>query len=192
MGYNRQNFENYDCDRCKFKFTKSQLRLNKGLLVCPDCYDDISENKNISMKLALSPRGSSTTTTAVTTPTVFSITAAGGITPSHSTEGASSRSVTLDVGLSVSFGSSYYMKIVGDGGAINVTSVPQITAGNNGDSISLHGTSDSNTVTLENGDGVEVANGISFSIGNNDVITLVYDNVKSKWVETSRKENGGF
>jgi len=192
MGYDRDKTEIYDCDRCNFRYKKSQLKLQKGLLICPDCYDDVKENKSIDMKLGSNPRTDSDTTTAVESPTVFSITAAGGITASHSTDSVSSRSVTLEIGVSINFGSSYYMKIVGSGGAINITADPQIVVGQAGDILTLQGTNDTNTVLLEDGTGVELVGGVSFTIGNNDVITLVYDNTKTKWVEVSRTENGGF
>jgi len=192
MSYKRKDYENYDCDRCKFAFKKKSLRLQKGLWVCSSCYDDISnEKKSYSMKLAGSPRSNSDTTTAVTSPTVFTITAAGGITPYHSLDSEVNRSCNLEVGATITFGSSYYMKIVGSG-AINITADPQITAGSQGNIITLQGTSDSNSVLLENGTGVELSGGVSYTIGNNDVITLVYDSTKAKWVETSRQKNGGF
>jgi len=183
--------ELYDCDRCKFKFKKSCLKLNKGLLVCPDCYDDVKENQSINMKLALSPRDNADTTTAVESPTTFTITAVGGITPQHSVDSTTSRSVTLEVGQTIAFGSNYYMKVVGSG-ATDITADPQISAGQNGDILTIHGTSDTNYIKLENGTGIELKGGESFTIGNNDVITLVYDSTKSKWVETSRQKNGGF
>ena len=187
----RESMELYDCDRCKFQFTRSQLKMQKGLMVCPDCYDDTSKIKNVNMKLVLSPRTNSDTTTAVTNPTVFTITAAGGVTPSHSQVSEETRSVTLEPIDAAYFGSSYYMKIVGDG-AVNITANPQIVVGQHTDLLTLHGTSDTNTVLLENGDGVELYNTTSFTIGENDVISLVYDENKTKWVEVSRKENGGF
>ena len=189
---NSFNIEVYDCDRCKFKFKRSQLKTQKGLLVCPDCYDDISKIKNVDMHLANSPRDNSDTTTEVESPTVFEITTAGGITAQNSMDTDTSRGVTLETSLSVSFGSSYFMKIVSDGGAIDLTADPQITAGTKGDILTIQGTSNTDSVLLEDGTGVELYGGISFVIGHNDVITLVYDSTKSKWVETSRQKNGGF
>lgn len=185
-------FENYNCDRCKFKYRRSELKLQKGLLVCPPCYDDIRESKGINMEIGGSPRSDADTTTAVESPTIFTITAAGGITTYHSNDTESSRSVTLEVEKSVSFGSVYYMKIVGATAALDITADPQIVAGQNEDLLTIHGTSDTNTVLLEDGTGVELRGGVSFTIGNNDVISLVYDTAKSQWVEVARNENGGF
>lgn len=185
-------FENYNCDRCKFKYRRTKLKLQKGLLVCPHCYDDVKESKGINMKLGGSPRSDADTTTAVESPTIFTITAAGGITTYHSNDNETSRSVTLEVGESISFGSVYYMKIVGATAALDITADPQIVAGQNKDLLTIHGTSDTNTVLLEDGAGVELRGGVSFTIGNNDVISLVYDTAKSKWVEVARNENGGF
>ena len=183
----RKDIEFRNCDRCGFKYKKNKLRKNKGLFVCDPCFDDTKENKSINMKLG-SERSNATTTTAVNTSTIFTITAAGGITPSNSVSTAETYSANLSITptTTISFSNSYYMKVVGDG-AINITAVPQISAGQNGDKLTLEGISDTNYVLLEDGTGVELRNG-SIYIGNGDIISLVYDTVKSKWVEVSRGE----
>ena len=184
---NPKRRELYDCDRCGFQFNKKKLKKQKGLWVCSSCYDSKDkENKPVNMKLG-SPRANATTTIAVESPTIFTITAAGGITPSHSVDSEATRSVNLGITTipAKTFGNHYYMKVVG-GGAIDITVDPQISAGSQGDVLTIEGTNDANYVLLENGTGVELSGGVNYYLRNGKIITLVYDTVKSKWVEVSR------
>ena len=179
--------EKRSCDRCGVDYRKKKLIKQKGLLVCNSCLDDIKENKSINMRLG-SARNNATTTTVVKSNTIFTITAAGGITPSNSVDSNLTYSPNLGVTLTttVSFGNSYYMKVVGDG-AINIIANPQIVVGQNGDKLTLEGTSDSNYVLLEDGTGVELRMGNCY-LKNKSVISLTYDAIKTKWVEVSRGE----
>lgn len=92
---------------------------------------------------------------------VLTITAAGGITPIKSAHG-----------------------IQGDGGPIDITANPQIVAGVSGQILVLEGRSDTNTVQIDDGDGVHL-HGRAI-IGQEDVITLQYDGVDAEWAEVSR------
>ena len=183
----RGDIEKRSCDRCGIDYKKKKLTKQKGLLLCSPCLDDIKENKSINMRLS-SARNNATTTTAVNTSTIFTITAAGGITPSNSVSSATTYSVGLGITptTTISFSNSYYMKVVGNG-AINITADPQISVGQNGDKLTIEGTSDANYVLLEDGTGVELRNG-SMTLKNKSIISLVYDTTKSKWVEVSRGE----
>lgn len=97
-------------------------------------------------------------------PTELSITAAGGITPTRSIHG-----------------------ITGNGGAVEITANPQIAAGVDGQLLILEGRSDTNTVTLNTGNGVHLHG--KATIGNHDVLTLRYDGVNSEWTEAARNFN---
>jgi len=166
----KRRYELADCDRCKFEYEKKTLRKQKGLWLCKDCYDDIRENKTINMKL-FDARSNATTTTAVTSPTISTITAVGGITP------ANSISSDLDI-------KNYYLKVVGSG-AVDITADPQITASTDGKILTLEGTSDTNTIQLDDSDDLELTTS-TYILKNGSVITLVYDSDKSAWVEVSR------
>jgi len=74
--------------------------------------------------------------------------------------------------------------ITGNAGAIDCTAaVTQILAGTSvGQEITVIGTSDTNTLTLDNGDGL-VLNG-SIIIGNNDILRAIWNG--SAWVEITR------
>lgn len=78
--------------------------------------------------------------------------------------------------------------VSGNGGAITLTSDPQIAAGTvNGETKTLIGTDDTNTLTVVNGSGLSTDNGLSFTLGEDDNIKFTWYN--SRWIETARKDN---
>jgi len=96
------------------------------------------------------------------TPTSETVSAVGGITPASSV-----------------------MSITGDGGAIDITANPQIAAGTaDGQLLILRGTSDSNTVQIDNENGVHV-HGRAI-LRDHDQLTLMYHSGDSAWEEVSR------
>ena len=76
------------------------------------------------------------------------------------------------------------MRVAGDGGAIDITANPQIAAGTNGQVVIIQGTSDANTVKLDDGNGLALS--ASITLAAQDNITLIYDSGDSEWIETSR------
>jgi len=107
------------------------------------------------------------------------------------------------------------MYIVGNGGPINITADPQIIDGLQGDVLTLTGTSNTNTVTIEDAGDLALTHG-SMILGDGDSITFVYNkdytiimgglgwglsewgstgygwgSTNEAWVETSRTK-GGF
>lgn len=64
---------------------------------------------------------------------------------------------------------------------------PQIAAGTDGQQLILMGTSDTNTVKLGSGNGLVLFGGVSFTLGFNDILRLVYSD--SNWYEISRSDN---
>ena len=97
---------------------------------------------------------------------IAEITAAGGITVTHRD-----------------------MRIVGSGGAVNITADPQIAAGKDRQRVQIQGTDDVNTVQLDDGTGLQLEGGVSCILGKNDIIELFYDIVESAWIEISRSDN---
>lgn len=78
-----------------------------------------------------------------------------------------------------------FQYVEGSGGAINITANPQISAPNKTSAkITIIGTSNTNTVTFEHGDGL-VMNG-PITLGEDDTITFIYN--ETNWVEISRTE----
>lgn len=95
-------------------------------------------------------------------------------------------SITEAGGITVTDG---IMRIVGDGGAIDITANPQIglcDVENDGQIVIIQGTNDVNTVKLDNGTGFTLSGGVSFTLGNNDNLHAMCDFGESTWLETSR------
>jgi hypothetical protein len=110
-------------------------------------------------------------TTAFTPNATTNITAGGGIT------------VTNTV-----------MRIAGSPGAVTITASPNIALGTDGQMVILKGESDTNTVTLRdevvyNGSALSLNGQVSFTLGQGDTITLVYDLNLGVWFEISRTDN---
>ena len=74
--------------------------------------------------------------------------------------------------------------------AIDISANPQITTTvTDGMVISITGLSDVNTLTLDDGTGLQLAGAASFVIGEGDNITLRYISSLAVWVEVSRSNN---
>lgn len=73
--------------------------------------------------------------------------------------------------------------------AIDITSNPQIAAGQHGQEISIIGYSDVNTLTLDDGNGLKLAGGVSMVLGQDDIIRLKYSITNAVWFEISRSDN---
>ena len=74
------------------------------------------------------------------------------------------------------------------GGAVTLTSNPSIADGINGQILVLRGSHATDTVTLTDGNGMQL-NG-SITLATNDTITLYYDAViTNDWIELSRSDN---
>lgn len=81
--------------------------------------------------------------------------------------------------------------VVGNGGAVDLTSNPQImTPLAVGQRITIWGSSDTNTVKFDDSDGLQLAGGASFTLGLNDCIQLEARSVSPViWAEISRSDN---
>ena len=74
------------------------------------------------------------------------------------------------------------------GAAIDITADPQIEDGFwDGQTITIIGNHNTNTLTLDDGTGLSLAGAASFVIGTDDQITLMY--INSDWIEISRSDN---
>jgi len=193
----RSSLQKYTCDRCGFDYRKDQLKRQRGMLLYHDCVDNLKKIKQPNPRW-MSPRDNSTTTTAVNTPTIFTISAATGITAL-----SQSREYTHE-------GSrrNFYMQVVSDGGAIDITAEPQIVAGLQGDILTLTGTSNTNTIQLSDTGAVRLNANREFTLTDGDSITLVYNtdldaygwgdfwgssgwgDPSTGWIECSRTKGG--
>ena len=73
--------------------------------------------------------------------------------------------------------------------AINISSNPQIADGYNGQQILIVGSSDTNTLTLEDANGLQLAGAASMVLGVGDNIRLIYITALDLWLEVSRSNN---
>ena len=70
---------------------------------------------------------------------------------------------------------SIFMMIVSDGGAVDITADPQIVAGYAGQLLTLQGTSDTDTVQLDDTDTMHLIGGYSMILRDGDTINLTYN-----------------
>ncbi len=73
--------------------------------------------------------------------------------------------------------------------AIDITANPQIFAAKNGRKIMIVGSSNTNTLKLDNGSGLALAGGASITLGLADNIELMYVTGLAVWMEISRSNN---
>lgn len=172
------SLQKYDSDRSGFTHRKSELKKERGLLVSEDELDDLSKIEQPNPRWD-SPRENSTTVTAGSEPTTFAITASGITALQQSTEYRQDGVHT-----------AFYMLVAGDGGAVDITANPQIVDGADGDSLTLEGTSDTNTLLLEAGNGLSLWGGASITLKDGVTLTLVYTEDDDIWRETSRNTGG--
>ena len=74
-------------------------------------------------------------------------------------------------------------------GAIDITANPQFVAGADGQVIKIIGLSDANTLTLDDGTGLQLAGAAQMVLGRGDVISFTYVTSLSVWVENYRSDN---
>ena len=73
--------------------------------------------------------------------------------------------------------------------AIDITADPQIADGYDGQEILIVGSSDTNTLTLEDGTGIQLEAAASMVLGVGDNIRLIYITVLDLWLQVSRSNN---
>jgi hypothetical protein len=78
-----------------------------------------------------------------------------------------------------------HIEIAGNGGPVTMTANPQIAAGADGDIMIVHGTSDSNTVTLVQGNGLHLHGG-NATLTNKDRMMFEYHVAENEWQELFR------
>jgi hypothetical protein len=98
-----------------------------------------------------------------------------------------STTVSVAAGVSIPVTNSI-VKIVGNSGPVNLSNGHQLTTGADGQIIILRGTNNTNTVTLEEANGLALTDGLSFILGNKDTMSLMYDASDDQWIEISRSD----
>ena len=80
------------------------------------------------------------------------------------------------------------MRVQGNAGAVNISANPQIAAGQDGQVVIIQGKSNVNTVLFEDDNGLALSGGVSFTMGDRDTITFVYDAGDGLWIEIARSD----
>lgn len=175
----KESFQKYDSDRSGFTYQKSELVRQRGLLIAEDEVDDLRKIRDINPRWD-NPRENSDSTAAVNEAIVYTISAATGVnTVSNSfaspQDGARQH---------------FFMYVKSDGGAVVISANPKIAVSTNGYRLTLVGTSNTNTVQIDNGDGVSLFRGESLVLKQGTKISLVFNYDTTEWVEVSRDTEG--
>uniref|UniRef100_A0A6H1ZCV5 Uncharacterized protein n=1 Tax=viral metagenome TaxID=1070528 RepID=A0A6H1ZCV5_9ZZZZ len=101
-------------------------------------------------------------------------------TPSAITSVSSAGGITV---------TAHNMRVTGEAAGIDITANPQIADGANGEIVRLWFESDTNTIKLDDGTGLQLAGGQSFTGGLGDYIELTYFSDVDVWRECSRSDN---
>ena len=73
--------------------------------------------------------------------------------------------------------------------SVDITASPQIASGEDGQIIMIINISSTGTLKLDNGNGLKLAGGVSFTMGQGDVIEFVYSSDLGVWLEVTRSDN---
>lgn len=91
--------------------------------------------------------------------------------------------------LEQSIRSSIVRIISATSGNCTITANPQIIAGFDGQELTLEGSDNTRTVTLSNGNGLQLLGGATITLKNGDIIKLHYNAVRTIWIENYRSIN---
>jgi hypothetical protein len=83
----------------------------------------------------------------------------------------------------------HVVRVVGDGGPVDISANPQIADGIDGQIIILQGTHDTNTVKFDDGNGLALVGAASATLGANDVLALLFDSGEDLWIELFRADH---
>lgn len=86
------------------------------------------------------------------------------------------------------------IRVQGSGGAVTISTTPNIVDGINGQIITIIGQSDINTLTIQDenilpNSGVILAGSSNITLGQYDTLQLVFDANADKWIQISQSNN---
>jgi len=105
-------------------------------------------------------------------------------------EPASIQDITAAVGIKLSYGTQDVLIRVqsSTAGDVNITKNPQINSGFDGQRINIEGSDAAKTVTLDDGDGLQLTGGTSITLAEGDTISFHYNLTKNLWIENTRSK----
>ena len=81
-------------------------------------------------------------------------------------------------------------RVVGSGGAVILDLAPAVADGSaDGQICIIQGTSDVNTIQIGDNANTQLAGGSAFTLGDGNMLTLIWDSGSSEWFEVSRSAN---
>ena len=84
--------------------------------------------------------------------------------------------IQAGTGITAAMLTTSYLRVRGESGSVDVNpGVVQIAAGTAGQMVTLQGTDNVNTLKLDDGDGLKLAGGISFTLMQGHLIQFIYD-----------------
>lgn len=90
------------------------------------------------------------------------------------TDPGSANSIVAATGITAAMSTNKnYIKVVGSGGAVDITADPQIADGTVGQILIIQGTDDTNTVKFDNGTGLNMPS--SVTLGDTDIVAFIFD-----------------
>ncbi len=98
--------------------------------------------------------------------------------------------IDAGVGITASMIQKTLILVAGNGIPVVITADPPISAGINGQEIIIEGnTGGVNSVKFNPGSTLKLSGNVSFTVGNRDVLTLIYNSGDNAWHEKSRSDN---
>ena len=119
--------------------------------------------------------------------TKFKVTSQGGQVWTPQNSKTASDSITASGGIKSSM-LSHIIKF-NQYNSVDITANPQIASGEDGQIIMIINISSTGTLKLNNGNGLKLAGGVSFTMGQGDVIEFVYSSNLGVWLEVTRSDN---
>jgi hypothetical protein len=151
-------------------FKKIDLRKQRGMLLCDGCFDTVLEIEPVNVKWQ-SPRDNSTSLTAVTSPTVYTLSTGSisfvGRSQTNTREGSKNE---------------YEMQVIG---ATDLVVIDSIAGMPDGTHLVLKGTSDTLRVAVRNSPTIYLM-GKSVVLWDGSTLELVYSVALGQWRESSR------
>lgn len=94
----------------------------------------------------------------------------------------------------INVASARVVQVSGSGGVVTLTSTPTISDGANGQIVTIVGTDDTNTLTVQDdsnlaGSNLQLSGGTNFTLGQGDTLTIMFHADTGDWVELSRSDN---
>ena len=106
----------------------------------------------------------------------------------------SDNNITAGTGVTAAMILSRIVRVAGSGGAVTITATPNVADMTDGQIVIFQGTDDTNTVTFQDesnlaNSALALSGGADMTLGQGDMLTIMYDLGDDKWYEISSSDN---